>query len=83
MRKTERRTVDLDLNSIMSKPENQRIWAINGINRLKLTFNNSSIHNYRLSARSLAMDIPELGGRYHQQPTIRIRKLNLTRRDKQ
>ena len=83
MRKTERRTVDLDLNSIMSKPENQRIWAINGINRLKLTFNNLSIHNYRLSACSLAMDIPELGGRYHQQPTIRIRKLNLTRRDKQ
>ena len=28
------------------------------------------------------MNDPELSGRQHQQPTIRIRKLNLTRRDK-
>nr|DAG61779.1 MAG TPA: hypothetical protein [Bacteriophage sp.] len=29
------------------------------------------------------MNDPELSGWQHQQPTIRIRKLNLTRRDKQ
>lgn len=29
------------------------------------------------------MNDPELGARRYLQPTIRIRKLNLTRRDKQ